>query len=74
VTFEQLQDAVGQFSNEERFELWRTCPWSHPPDTLLALDTGVTSQVLRYCPRCLVAFTMDGLALNAPGRRVERER
>ena len=72
MTFEQLQQAVGQLSQEERAGLWRSCPTVHPPENLVVLETSFTTGVLRYCPRCFVAFTDDGRALNAPGRREER--
>jgi hypothetical protein len=72
VTFEQLQQVIGELSNEARLRLWQSCPVYHPRETLLLLDSNVSFRELRYCPRCFVAFTPDGRALNAPGRRYER--
>lgn len=72
MTFEQLQDAVDQLSPAERMELYKTCPATHQPDQLLALERDASSGVRKYCPRCLVAFAEDGRAINAPGRRWER--
>ena len=72
MTFEQLQEAVGKLSTEDRFALWCSCPASHPAEQLPVLESTFTKSELRYCPRCLVAFTTDGRALNAPGRRHER--
>jgi hypothetical protein len=72
VTFEQLQQAFGELSNEERLLLWQSCPAQHTRERLLLLDSHFSSSELRYCPRCLVAFTTDGRALNAPGRRYDR--
>lgn len=65
VTFEQLQHAVDQLSPQERLELWKTCPAPHPPESLLVVDTSLTtSGVLRYCPTCFVVFTADGRAIT----------
>jgi len=72
VTFEDLQQAVDKLALEDRVALWRSCPAPHAPDQLLILDSTLTTSGLRYCPRCLVAFTTDGRAVNAPGRRYER--
>ena len=73
MTFDALQQAVGQLSPEQRMELWRTCPAAHPPETLLVLKTSRSSDgPLRYCPRCFVVFAEDGRAITAPGRRWER--
>jgi hypothetical protein len=72
VTFEELQRDVAKLSPDDRLELYRSCPLVHPPETLLPLETSFSSDLRRYCPRCLVAFSSDGRALNAPGRRQER--
>jgi hypothetical protein len=72
VTFEELQQAIARLSPAERMDLYRTCPATHPPDKLLALERHGSSGVLRYCARCLVIIAADGRALNAPGRRWER--
>jgi hypothetical protein len=72
MTFEELQRDVARISPAERMELYRTCPATHPPGELLPLERHGSSGVLRYCARCLVVFTEDGRAINAPGRRWER--
>jgi hypothetical protein len=72
MTFEQLQQAVAQLSPADRLDLYRSCPSPRPLETLLALETSTTSSAVRFCARCLVAFSQDGRALNAPGRRHER--
>jgi hypothetical protein len=71
VTFEQLQQAVGELSSEERFALWQSCPPLHPRESAgngIELDLG-WAQVL---PEMLGRVYQDDRGPNAPGRRQER--
>ena len=52
VTFAQLQQRVDQLSPAVRLELYRSCPSTHPRQTLLALETSFSSGV-RVLPEML---------------------
>lgn len=74
MTFEELQRDVARLSPDHRLELYRSCPLVHPLETLLALETSFSSDLRRFCPRCLVAF-ITFVALNGSGyvRVVKRD-
>jgi len=56
MTFERLQQIALQLSNQERCDLWLSCPSAHPDNVLTDLDAITTYGPLRYCEKCFVAF------------------
>jgi len=65
MTLAQLHAYADRVGVEERGHIARVC--GNHQDRMATLPTLETSDtLLRYCPDCLTAFTLAGVALNSP--------